>query len=1031
MEYFSHPWIQPNSIEKRSYQEMIVKTAKDSNTLCVIPTGLGKTNIAALVAAFRLEKDMKKKILFLAPTKPLVDQHRSSFLKMMKIGEDELKTVTGSDKPEERKDLYEKADVVFSTPQCVTGDTSIFIEGRGISNIKEFVESFPLQECAYGYKKGYFAEVNAHTLGFEDSKISPVKVTHVWKLPANIIYKIKTELGNTLSCTPEHPLLILNSSGKMQWKKTEELNTDTTWVAMPRQIVINGPKSIDLFALLRHFPLRISDKKLSRYVLEEHKKLQIKRGKISRFYHNTIDIETFLDLLDLLNSGYPQEIQVTNKTGRSKSITIPRFLTPKICYLVGAMLGDGHIGNTKSKGNEVVFSAIGNKEVIEKFQQIVLETFGISPKADPNKGIVYYSTALAHVFNALGVPFGNKTGKLRLPDYIFELPEGYITEFLGGLFDTDGSAARHSIIAVSTINGDFAKDVKWLLLRLGIASCIYKNSRENSIIRGKEYKVHHIHNVCISGESQIKKFIELCKPDKIKCRKSIEGLSSIKRHGTRSKDILPISDGLKEAYVEHRQAGGRSSMEILVAYHNNCLSTQNLCTLLPQINSPKAREMEDLLSLPIRWVRILSVEKVHVNSWVYDLTIENSHNFIGNFLINHNTVRNDIKAGILSLRNFSLCIFDEAHRCVGNYAYPYIAKRYMEESSDPLILALTASPGSHLERINDVKKLLFIDNVEIRSRDDPDVRQYIQKMEQDYIEVELPKPIRSIIDYLETVKNERIRKLMNWRIINYNKISKTQILELQQKLVKKKTGISMAAVSVLAEVIKVDHAMVLAETQCLASLHSYFYKLSQDKTTRAAARLLNDKNFQDAMRLTKELIAEGKEHPKMEKLKELIAEQLEKDKFSRIIVFAQFRDTIAEIASQLQNIKNAAPVEFIGQAKKKGKGLSQKEQIQILNEFKMGFHNILCASQVAEEGLDVVETNLVVFYEPVPSAIRKIQRSGRTARTQSGKVTVLVTKDTRDEAYRWSAHNKERKMNKTLYAMQRQSSLEGGWKRAI
>ncbi len=388
------------------------------------------------------------------------------------------------------------------------------------------------------------------------------------------------------------------------------------------------------------------------------------------------------------------------------------------------------------------------------------------------------------------------------------------------------------------------------------------------------------------------------------------------------------------------------------------------------------------------------------------------------------TIRNDIKKGLLSLRNVSLCIFDEAHRCVGNYAYTYIAKRYMEQAADPLILALTASPGSHREKINEVKNRLFIDYVEIKGRDDDDVKSYVQKMEQEYLEVEVPKPIRTIIDCLESVKNERIRKLMSWRIVNYNRISKTQILKLQQDLAKKKTGVSMAAVSVLAEVLKVDHAMVLAETQCLASLQSYFYKLEQEKgKTRAVARLLKDKNFLDAVRLTTELVKEGQEHPKMEKLKEIVEKQLEKDKFSRIIVFAQFRDTIAEIARQLSGIKNAAPVEFIGQAKKKGKGLSQKEQVQILNEFKMGFHNVLCASQVAEEGLDVVETNLVVFYEPTPSAIRKIQRSGRTARTQAGRVVILIAKGTRDEAYHWSAHHRERKMTSMLYAMQRQRTL--------
>ena len=66
-----------------------------------------------------------------------------------------------------------------------------------------------------------------------------------------------------------------------------------------------------------------------------------------------------------------------------------------------------------------------------------------------------------------------------------------------------------------------------------------------------------------------------------------------------------------------------------------------------------------------------------------------------------------------------------------------------------------------------------------------------------------------------------------------------------------------------------------------------------------------------------------------------------------------------------------------------------------------------------------METNVVIFYEPTPSAVRKIQRSGRTARTKVGKVIIMMTKGTRDEAYHWSAHNKEKQMKKTLYDMQR------------
>ena len=387
------------------------------------------------------------------------------------------------------------------------------------------------------------------------------------------------------------------------------------------------------------------------------------------------------------------------------------------------------------------------------------------------------------------------------------------------------------------------------------------------------------------------------------------------------------------------------------------------------------------------------------------------------------TARNDIKNRALALKDFSLCIIDEAHRCVGNYAYVYVARKYMEEATCPLILALTASPGSHAARINDIKRMLFIINVEVRQREDSDVKPYVQKLKQSFVEVELPLAMKSIKSYMEKIKNERIRKLIEWKVMRSN-VTKTELLRVQQELMRKanqnKSGFMYAALSVIAEVLKLDHAIMLLETQSLYSLSRYFESLCQQKT-KAVARLLNNADFKSAVRLTAELLAEGKEHPKMEKLKEIVSSELAENKDARIIVFAQYRDTIKRIEEALRGIQFAAPIAFIGQAKRAGTGLSQKEQAQILNEFRLGFHNILLATQIGEEGLDIEETSAVIFYEPVPSAIRSIQRSGRTARTQPGKVFVLITKCTRDVAYRWSSHRKEQRMKSALHAMQRQN----------
>ncbi len=385
------------------------------------------------------------------------------------------------------------------------------------------------------------------------------------------------------------------------------------------------------------------------------------------------------------------------------------------------------------------------------------------------------------------------------------------------------------------------------------------------------------------------------------------------------------------------------------------------------------------------------------------------------------TIRNDIKTGTISLSDFSLCIFDEAHRCVGQYAYTYIAKNYMHTSRNSLILALTASPGGQKYKIDEVRSKLFIDNIEIKTRDDSDVKPYVQEVHQERIEVELPAPLKSIKKYLEDSKNRTLKRLMDLKILHSPYTTKSQLLKLQNDLARKKQGYSYMAMSLIAEVIKIDYALVLLETQCLHALSKYFSSMKDDES-KAVARMMKDGNVTNAMRLTSELISEGKEHPKIEALKSLVESELNKNKEARIIIFAQYRATIRKIYDTIKNIKSAAPIEFIGQAKKHGSGLSQKEQVQILNEFRMGFYNILCASQVAEEGLDVVETDMVIFYEPVPSAIRKIQRSGRTARTKSGRVIVLITKGTRDEAYHWVAHQKEKKMSKILHEMQNKNT---------
>ncbi|MBD3253036.1 DEAD/DEAH box helicase, partial [Candidatus Pacearchaeota archaeon] len=123
---------------------------------------------------------------------------------------------------------------------------------------------------------------------------------------------------------------------------------------------------------------------------------------------------------------------------------------------------------------------------------------------------------------------------------------------------------------------------------------------------------------------------------------------------------------------------------------------------------------------------------------------------------------------------------------------------------------------------------------------------------------------------------------------------------------------------------------------------------------------------------------------------------------------------VIKIAKELNTITGVNARVFVGQAKKQESGLSQKEQQEIMNDFRANKINIICATSIAEEGLDIPEVNSVIFYEPIPSAIRKIQRAGRTARLMEGELIILLTLETLDEVFYYASLSRERKMYKSI-----------------
>ncbi|MEW6722981.1 MAG: helicase-related protein [Candidatus Micrarchaeota archaeon] len=367
------------------------------------------------------------------------------------------------------------------------------------------------------------------------------------------------------------------------------------------------------------------------------------------------------------------------------------------------------------------------------------------------------------------------------------------------------------------------------------------------------------------------------------------------------------------------------------------------------------------------------------------------------------TIKNDIESGILK-PEFSLVIFDECHRAVGDYAYTIVAEKTHGEKT--LFLGLTASPGGRMDRIREVMGALRIGNVEIRSHDDPDVAPYVQKSAVSWIPVELSGHFREIKKELDALTSRHAERLTSMGFPPPLK-HKGKFMQLRERILNIPHNIKYPALVQYSILLHLLHMTELLETQGIFPLRAYLEKLGE-KESKSAKALLSDPR----LARVRELCMKDEDHPKMGVLVEAVGKLAARGQ--KIIVFVQYRAQISRIETVLRESGIRAKM-FVG----KKDGVTKKMQEETIAEFREGKFDVLVASSIGEEGLDIPAVDAVIFYEPVPSEIRSIQRRGRAARLKEGQVIVLMTKGTRDEYYYYASTNREKKMKSILGGMQK------------
>jgi len=416
-------------------------------------------------------------------------------------------------------------------------------------------------------------------------------------------------------------------------------------------------------------------------------------------------------------------------------------------------------------------------------------------------------------------------------------------------------------------------------------------------------------------------------------------------------------------------------------------------------------------------------------------------------------IKNDVERGRYDLKHVSIIIFDEAHRTRGNYAYCFISTEYINTCQDPLILGLTASPGKSYLRIQELCDSLFIENVIFKTYQDKDVKKYIYDIDT-YLEfVDLPIKVIELSAVWYNLFEKFLRFFIDKKLLPPNKryyskldflgISKDLTLSLKYEsgylpelseedyynalffktdriidIVKENSLNIQSIFSYCSSFISLLHAKDLLESQNITLFLKFLEKIEwkSDQDILSAKRIVTSEHFKFIKNNLLQNNINDYLHPKIEKLFSIINEETDEYRNNKMIVFTQYR-AMAELLKNLieERFESLRVEKFIGQSTKPDDiGFSQDKQIEIIKQFKEGTLDVLVATSVAEEGLDIPNVDAIIFYEPVPSEIRLIQRRGRTGRYGPGRCYLLIARQSIDVPFYKAAERKEIAMNSVL-----------------